>query len=68
MLARFDEHLRDGCGLREATREITIRQLERVLGERFGSGPVDLACWIAEENRDAKGRLLIRPDGLARGV
>ncbi|HZL16290.1 MAG TPA: tyrosine-type recombinase/integrase [Polyangia bacterium] len=51
MLARFDEHLRDDRGLREASRETTIRQLERVLGERFGSGPVDLACWIAEEVR-----------------
>jgi site-specific recombinase XerD len=51
MLARFDEHLRDDRGLREASREITIRQLEKVLGERFGSGPFDLASWIAEEVR-----------------
>jgi integrase/recombinase XerD len=51
MLARLDEHLRDDRGLREASRESTIRQLARVLGERFGNGPVDLACWTAEEIR-----------------
>ena len=44
MLVRLDEHLRDNRGLRESSREATIRQLVRVLGERFGSGPVDLAC------------------------
>ena len=51
MLARFDEHLRDDRGLREASRESTIRQLGRVLGERFADGPVDLACWTVEEIR-----------------
>lgn len=51
MLARLDEHLRDDRGLREASREGTIRQLGRVLGERFAKGPVDLACWTVEEIR-----------------
>jgi site-specific recombinase XerD len=51
MLVRFDEHLREDRGLRESSREGTIRQLVTVLGERFGSGPVDLARWTAEEIR-----------------
>ena len=51
MLIRFDEHLREDRGLRESSRESTIRQLVTVLGERFGSGPFDLASWTAEEIR-----------------
>ena len=51
MLMRFDKHLREDRGLRESSRESTIRQLVTVLGERFGGGRVDVASWTAEEIR-----------------
>lgn len=52
MLIRFDEHLREDRGLRKSSRESTIRQLAPVLGERFGSSPVEIASWTVEEIRE----------------
>ena len=52
MLIRFDKHLGEDRGLRESSRESTIRQLVTVLRERFGSGTVNLASWTPEEIRE----------------
>ena len=52
LLSRFEEHLRDERGLRESTREVTIRNLRPVLEEWCGAGRVDVAGWTTQQVRD----------------
>jgi integrase/recombinase XerD len=52
ILGAFDIHLRDECGLRDATGERYLRDLRAALAARCGSGPVDMLRWTGEDVRE----------------
>jgi integrase/recombinase XerD len=43
VIATFDKHLAETCGVAPATRRYYLREARNVLVSRFGAGPVDLA-------------------------